>query len=114
MSENWTYAKAGVNIDKKSSAIESLVKELKYTRTGIGQMVHMKNLFASLIDFGDRTADQLSLQLNMAFSSHLRFLTFPPALSSIVSPELSSKHRNLFLASTLTRQLRRSQEKQVS
>ena len=53
MSENWTYAKAGVNIDKKSSAIESLVKELKYTRTGIGQMVHMKNLFASLIDFGD-------------------------------------------------------------
>ena len=53
MAENWTYAKAGVNIDKKSSAIESLVKELKYTRTGIGQMVHMKNLFASLIDFGD-------------------------------------------------------------
>ena len=53
MSENWTYAKAGVNIDKKSSAIESLVKELRYTRTGIGQMVHMKNLFASLIDFGD-------------------------------------------------------------
>ena len=53
MSENWTYAKAGVNIDKKSSAIESLVKELKYTRTGIGQMVHIKNLFASLIDFGD-------------------------------------------------------------
>ena len=47
MSENWTYAKAGVNIDKKSSAIESLVKELKYTRTGIRQMVHMKNLFAS-------------------------------------------------------------------
>lgn len=53
MSEGWTYAKAGVNIDKKSSAIESLVKELRYKRTGIGQMVHMKNLFASLIDFGD-------------------------------------------------------------
>ncbi len=53
MSENWTYAKAGVNIDKKSSAIESLVKELKYKRSGIGQMVHIKNLFASLIDFGD-------------------------------------------------------------
>ena len=53
MSESWTYAKAGVNIDKKSSAIESLVKELKFKRKGVGQMVHMKNLFASLIDFGD-------------------------------------------------------------
>lgn len=53
MSESWTYAKAGVNIDKKSSAIESLVKELKFRRKGVGQMVHMKNLFASLIDFGD-------------------------------------------------------------
>lgn len=54
MSEGWTYAKAGVNIDKKSSAIESLVKELRYTRTGLGQMMHIKNLFASLIDFGDK------------------------------------------------------------
>ncbi len=53
MPENWTYAKAGVNIDAKSSAIESLVKELKFKREGIGQMVRMKNLFASLIDFGD-------------------------------------------------------------
>lgn len=53
MTEGWTYAKAGVNIDKKSSAIASLVKELKYTRSGVGQMVHIKNLFASLIDFGD-------------------------------------------------------------
>ena len=42
-----------MNIDSKSSAIESLVKELKYTRKGVGQMVRMKNLFASLIDFGD-------------------------------------------------------------
>lgn len=53
MPENWTYAKAGVNIDAKSSAIESLVKELKFKREGVGQMVRMKNLFASLIDFGD-------------------------------------------------------------
>ena len=53
MPKNWTYAKAGVNIDAKSSAIESLVKELKFKREGIGQMVRMKNLFASLIDFGD-------------------------------------------------------------
>ena len=53
MPKNWTYAKAGVNIDAKSSAIESLVKELKFKREGIGQMVRMKNLFASLTDFGD-------------------------------------------------------------
>ena len=53
MTEGWTYAKAGVNIDQKSSAIASLVKELKYKRTGKGQQVRMKNLFASLIDFGD-------------------------------------------------------------
>ncbi len=49
----WTYAKAGVDIDRKSSAIASLVKELNYERTGIGKQVKMKNLFASLIDFGD-------------------------------------------------------------
>jgi phosphoribosylformylglycinamidine cyclo-ligase len=54
MSTGWTYSKAGVNIDKKSSAIESLVSELKYKRQGIGQMVHMPGLFASLIDFGDK------------------------------------------------------------
>ena len=53
MPEEWTYAKAGVNIDKKSSAIESLVKELKYKRKGIGQSVNIKGLFTSLIDFGD-------------------------------------------------------------
>ena len=53
MPEEWTYAKAGVNIDKKSSAIDSLVKELKYRRKGIGQSVNIKGLFASLIDFGD-------------------------------------------------------------
>ena len=54
MAEGWTYSKAGVNIDKKSSSIESLVEELKYKRSGFGQMVHKSGLFASLIDFGDR------------------------------------------------------------
>jgi phosphoribosylformylglycinamidine cyclo-ligase len=53
MADSWTYAKAGVDIDAKSSAIESLVKELSFKREGIGQMVRMKGLFASLIDFGD-------------------------------------------------------------
>jgi len=54
MSEGWTYSKAGVNIDDKSKAIGSLVGELKFKRDGIGQMVRIPNLFASLIDFGDK------------------------------------------------------------
>ncbi|MCL2712428.1 MAG: phosphoribosylformylglycinamidine cyclo-ligase [Methanomassiliicoccaceae archaeon] len=49
----WTYAKAGVNIDEKSGAIDSLVKELKYRRTGKGKSADLKGLFTSLIDFGD-------------------------------------------------------------
>ncbi|MCQ2085040.1 MAG: phosphoribosylformylglycinamidine cyclo-ligase [archaeon] len=54
MTAGWTYSKAGVNIDKKSSSIGSLVDELKFRRSGFGQMVHKSGLFASLIDFGDR------------------------------------------------------------
>jgi len=54
MSKGWTYSKAGVNIDDKSKAIGSLVNELKFKRDGIGQMVRIPGLFASLIDFGDK------------------------------------------------------------
>jgi phosphoribosylformylglycinamidine cyclo-ligase len=54
MPEKWTYSKAGVNIDDKSKAISSLVKELRFRRDGIGQMVRIDGLFASLIDFGDK------------------------------------------------------------
>lgn len=54
MSTGWTYSKAGVNIDKKSSSIGSLVNELTYRRNGFGLMVQKPGLFASLIDFGDR------------------------------------------------------------
>jgi phosphoribosylformylglycinamidine cyclo-ligase len=50
----WTYAKSGVNIDQKSSAIKALVDEIGYRRDGIGQNVRLPGLFASLIDFGDR------------------------------------------------------------
>ena len=50
----WTYAKSGVDIDRKSSAIKALVDELGYKRTGIGQNVRIPGLFASLIDFGDK------------------------------------------------------------
>lgn len=48
-----TYAKAGVDIDAKSQAIASLVKELKYRRKGRGRMMDVKGQFTSLIDFGD-------------------------------------------------------------
>ncbi|MDR3075560.1 MAG: phosphoribosylformylglycinamidine cyclo-ligase [Candidatus Methanoplasma sp.] len=54
MSKGWTYSKAGVNIDDKSKAIGSLVGELKFKRNGVGQMVRIPGLFASLIDFGDK------------------------------------------------------------
>jgi phosphoribosylformylglycinamidine cyclo-ligase len=54
MPDKWTYSKAGVNIDDKSKAISSLVNELKFKRDGVGQMVRIPGLFASLIDFGDR------------------------------------------------------------
>jgi len=54
MSKGWTYSKAGVNIDDKSNAISSLVKEIGFERNGIGKMVRIPGLFASLIDFGDR------------------------------------------------------------
>jgi len=50
----WTYAKSGVNIDQKSSAIKALVDKLDYKRDGIGQNVRLPGLFASLIDFGDK------------------------------------------------------------
>ena len=51
--ERMTYAKAGVDIDSKSAAIASLVKELKYRRSGLGRMMDVKGQFTSLIDFGN-------------------------------------------------------------
>jgi len=48
-----TYAKAGVDIDAKSEAIASLVKQLRYRRAGRGRMMEVKGQFTSLIDFGD-------------------------------------------------------------
>ncbi len=50
----WTYEKAGVDIDRKSEAIEALVGRLGYRREGVGQMARIPGLFASLVDFGDR------------------------------------------------------------
>ena len=51
--EGWTYAKAGVDIDRKSGAIESLVRQLGFRRQGMGTRVDAKGAFTGLIDFGD-------------------------------------------------------------
>lgn len=48
-----TYAQAGVNIDAKSQAIEALVKQLTYRRSGKVRMIDLPGQFTGLIDFGD-------------------------------------------------------------
>jgi phosphoribosylformylglycinamidine cyclo-ligase len=48
-----TYAQAGVNIDAKSQAIESLVKQLTFRRSGNVKMIDLPGQFTGLIDFGD-------------------------------------------------------------
>ncbi len=47
-----TYADAGVDIDKKSDAIETLVKNLSYTRKGVGKRIEMHGGYAGFIEFG--------------------------------------------------------------
>ena len=54
MSERMTYADSGVDIDKKGDAIESLVKEIGFKRSGFGAPLEMKGHFTGLIDFGDK------------------------------------------------------------
>ncbi|MEM0448390.1 MAG: phosphoribosylformylglycinamidine cyclo-ligase [Methanomassiliicoccales archaeon] len=51
--ERMTYAKAGVDIEAKSKAISSLIKQLRHRRGGRGTMMEVKGQFTSLIDFGD-------------------------------------------------------------
>jgi phosphoribosylformylglycinamidine cyclo-ligase len=51
MSEKWTYAKAGVDIEQKSKAISTLVDKLGYRRKGKGRVIDIKGQFTSLIDF---------------------------------------------------------------
>ena len=51
--EHMTYARAGVDIDGKSRAIEALVKQLKYRRSGKVRMIDLPGQFTGLIDFGD-------------------------------------------------------------
>lgn len=53
MPKRMTYAKAGVDIDKKSSSIAALVEHLKYKRKGFGKPIDLPGHFTGLIDFGD-------------------------------------------------------------
>jgi phosphoribosylformylglycinamidine cyclo-ligase len=48
-----TYARSGVDIDAKSRAIASLVKEIRFRRTGFGAPVDIGGHFTGLVDFGD-------------------------------------------------------------
>ncbi|MCJ7517842.1 MAG: phosphoribosylformylglycinamidine cyclo-ligase [Methanomassiliicoccales archaeon] len=49
----WTYARAGVDISRKSRAIDALVDQLRYRRKGRGKMLDVIGQFTGMIDFGD-------------------------------------------------------------
>jgi phosphoribosylformylglycinamidine cyclo-ligase len=53
MPRRLTYAKAGVDIDRKSRSIAALVEHLKYRRKGFGKPIDLPGHFTGLIDFGD-------------------------------------------------------------
>lgn len=53
MPKGMTYAKAGVDIDKKSSSIAALVEHLKFQRKGLGKPIDLPGHFTGLVDFGD-------------------------------------------------------------
>lgn len=47
-----TYADAGVDIDKKSEAIDQLVKNLMFTRKGVGKRLELDGGYAGFVEFG--------------------------------------------------------------
>ena len=53
MPKGMTYAKAGVDIDRKSQSISALVGHLKFKRKGFGRPLDLPGHFAGLIDLGD-------------------------------------------------------------
>jgi phosphoribosylformylglycinamidine cyclo-ligase len=53
MPKGMTYAKAGVDIDRKSASIAALVEHLRFRRKGIGRPIDLPGHFTGLIDFGD-------------------------------------------------------------
>lgn len=53
MPKGMTYAKAGVDIDRKSQSISALVAHLGFKRKGFGKPLDIPGHFAGLIDLGD-------------------------------------------------------------
>ncbi len=53
MPKRMTYAKSGVDIDKKSDSIAALVDHLRFRRRGLGKPIDLPGHFTGLIDFGD-------------------------------------------------------------
>lgn len=53
MPKGMTYAKAGVDIDRKSQSISALVEHLKFRRKGFGRPLDLPGHFTGLIDLGD-------------------------------------------------------------
>jgi phosphoribosylformylglycinamidine cyclo-ligase len=49
----WTYARAGVDIDRKSQAISALVRHLGFRRQGAVRMLEMPGQFTGLLEFGE-------------------------------------------------------------
>jgi phosphoribosylformylglycinamidine cyclo-ligase len=48
-----TYAKAGVDIDKESETISSIVSQIKSKGSGFGKPIDLPGHFTGLLDFGD-------------------------------------------------------------
>ncbi|MEW5748203.1 MAG: phosphoribosylformylglycinamidine cyclo-ligase [Candidatus Thermoplasmatota archaeon] len=53
MPKGMTYAKAGVDIDRKSRSISALVEHLRFKRKGFGRPLDLPGHFTGLIDLGD-------------------------------------------------------------
>ncbi len=51
--KSWTYAEAGVDIERKSKAIDSLVSRLSFKRERGGSLIQSDGQFTGLIDFGE-------------------------------------------------------------
>ncbi len=53
MIKSMTYAKAGVDIEKETETIDSLISQIKSPKKGFGMPMDVPGHFTGLIDFGD-------------------------------------------------------------
>jgi phosphoribosylformylglycinamidine cyclo-ligase len=53
MTKSMTYAKAGVDIEKETETIDSLISQIKSPKKGFGKPMDVPGHFTGLIDFGD-------------------------------------------------------------